>query len=185
MTRNGKIARLPAAIRRQLNQRLFDGGQGKQLVQWLNGLPNVQAILKAQFKGNPITATNLSQWKNGGYSAWEAGERMADNLSSIVDRCAALQTTAKDGLAGRTTLILAASMAIEMQRLQSMPEGIEKARMWRELRIGLLALRKTELLAQRLRLEQAQIDPLPAAIQPLSVAVGTSESKSVQVNGTK
>jgi hypothetical protein len=35
-TRNGKIARLPLAVRRQLNQRLQDGQPGQQLVQWPN-----------------------------------------------------------------------------------------------------------------------------------------------------
>jgi hypothetical protein len=41
MTRNGKIARLPAATREELNQRLLDGERGKHLVLWLNGLPQV------------------------------------------------------------------------------------------------------------------------------------------------
>jgi hypothetical protein len=50
MTRNGKIARLPAAMRDELNQRLLDGQPGKELVEWLNGLPKVQALLKAEFK---------------------------------------------------------------------------------------------------------------------------------------
>jgi hypothetical protein len=158
MTRNGKIARLPAAIRQELNQRLFDGEQGKDLVEWLNGLPKVQAVLKAKFKGNPITKTNLSQWKNGGYPAWEAGERVAGNLKSIPGGVAALQKVARDDLADRMTLILAAGMAAEMQRLESMPEGIEKARMWRELRIGLLDLKKSRRCAQRLRLDQPAID---------------------------
>ena len=35
MTRNGKIARLPREIRDELNRRLDDGGQGKDLVEWL------------------------------------------------------------------------------------------------------------------------------------------------------
>ncbi len=154
MTRNGKIARLPAALRQQLNQRLLDGQPGAQLLQWLNGLPKVQALLKAQFNGKPISKTNLSQWKMGGYPAWQAQQRMAGDVKSILDGAAALQSAAKDGLAGHMTLILAAGMAIEMRRLQSMPEGIEKARMWRELRIGLLDLKKTELDAQRLALER-------------------------------
>jgi hypothetical protein len=34
MTRTGKIARLPAALREELNQRPLDGKQGKQLVFW-------------------------------------------------------------------------------------------------------------------------------------------------------
>jgi hypothetical protein len=63
MTRNGKIARLPAAIREQLNQRLLEGEPGKPLVEWLNGLPRVRALLAAQFQGQPIVAQNLSRWK--------------------------------------------------------------------------------------------------------------------------
>jgi hypothetical protein len=35
MTRNGKIARLPLAIRLQLNQRLQNGEVGADLIQWL------------------------------------------------------------------------------------------------------------------------------------------------------
>jgi hypothetical protein len=65
MTRNGKIARLPAAIRTELNQRILDGEQGQPLVQWLNGLPKVQAVLQGQFDGHAITENNLSQWRNG------------------------------------------------------------------------------------------------------------------------
>jgi len=84
MTRNGKIARLPEAIRQDINQRLLDGEQGKPLVEWLNGLPKVQAVLRAKFNGNPITENNLSQWKNGGFPAWEGGEQMADSVSSII-----------------------------------------------------------------------------------------------------
>ena len=40
-TRRGKIARLPLAVREELNTRLRDGEEGKQLVLWLNGLPAI------------------------------------------------------------------------------------------------------------------------------------------------
>ena len=155
MTRNGKIARLPNAIRQELNQRLFNGEEGKQLVEWLNGLPGVQAVLQAKFEGKPITETNLSHWKSGGYPAWEEGERLADNVKSILDGTTSLEKVAKHGLTDRMTLILAANMAVQMQGLASMPEGSEKAKVWRELRIGLLALRQSELLAQRLNIGRA------------------------------
>jgi len=36
VTRNGKIARLPRAVRQELNRRLDEGEQGKKLVAWLN-----------------------------------------------------------------------------------------------------------------------------------------------------
>jgi hypothetical protein len=54
LTRNGKIARLPLAVRQELNRRLDDGEQGKNLVAWLNALPEVQAIVAAEFGGKAI-----------------------------------------------------------------------------------------------------------------------------------
>ena len=69
-TRNGKIARLPREIREQLNRRLQDGELGARLVNWLNGLPEVQEILKDQFGGRAVTEQNLSEWKQGGYQDW-------------------------------------------------------------------------------------------------------------------
>ncbi len=43
MTRNGKIARLPLAIRQQLNQRLQNAEPAQNLLSWLKRLPEVQA----------------------------------------------------------------------------------------------------------------------------------------------
>jgi hypothetical protein len=69
-TRTGKIARLPLAIREELNTRIRNGEIGQRLVAWLNSLPAVQDILALEFKGVPITEPNLSHWKKGGYADW-------------------------------------------------------------------------------------------------------------------
>ena len=156
MTRNGKIARLPETIRDELNQRLLDGEEGKQLVAWLNSLPKVQAVMLKQFEGSPITEQNLSKWKLGGFVAWEAGQRMLDTVWSVMDGTRGLEVVAKEGLTNRMALILAARMAGEMQSLEAVPEGVEKAKIWRELRISLLALKRSELYGQRLKIEQAK-----------------------------
>lgn len=154
MTRNGKIARLPGAIREDLNRRLFDGGQARLLLQWLHGLPEVQDILRTQFGGKLITKTNLSQWKTGGYAAWEIGERMAENVKQVMEGTSTLQSTAKEGLTDRMALMLAAIMATQIHRFESMEDGVEKAKLWRELRISLMALKKCELAAARLEMER-------------------------------
>ncbi len=69
-TRKSKIARLPVALRDELNQRLLDGAEGAQLVVWLNDLPTVRELLAKDFAGRPITEQNLSEWKQGGYEDW-------------------------------------------------------------------------------------------------------------------
>ena len=49
----GKIARLPESIREQLNQRLLDGVIGKEIVSWLNSLPEVNRVMTELFGGFP------------------------------------------------------------------------------------------------------------------------------------
>lgn len=71
MTRNGKIARLPRSVQEELNRRLDNHEQGKELVAWLNSLPEVNAILARDFDGKPIREQNLSEWKQGGYQDWQ------------------------------------------------------------------------------------------------------------------
>ena len=49
--RIGKIARLPAAIRQKLNERLEDNEPAPQLLEWLHSLPEVGKVLKRLFEG--------------------------------------------------------------------------------------------------------------------------------------
>ena len=69
-TRVGKIGRLPKHIRDDLGRRIEDGELGKELVKWLNHLPDVKRVLKEYFGGRPITEQNLSEWKQGGHRDW-------------------------------------------------------------------------------------------------------------------
>jgi hypothetical protein len=50
--------------------------------------------------------------------------------------------------------------AHQMHTLEAIPESSEKAKIWRELRISLLALRRSELYPQRLKIEN-RIHPAP------------------------
>src|SRR5580704_6402933 len=68
--RRGKIARLPRSIRDQLNVRLDDGQDAEQILPWLNILPEVQKTLAKHFNGAPVSAQNLSGWRQGGFQEW-------------------------------------------------------------------------------------------------------------------
>lgn len=70
--RTGKIARLPYAMREQVNRRIDTGERARPLLKWLNALPEVQTVLERDFKGQPVSAQNLSEWRNGGYRDWLA-----------------------------------------------------------------------------------------------------------------
>jgi len=68
--RRGKIARLPRAVREQLNVRLDDGQEADEILPWLNDLPEVRQIITERFSGVPISPQNLSAWRQGGFQEW-------------------------------------------------------------------------------------------------------------------
>jgi hypothetical protein len=94
MTRRGKIARLPKEVRDELNQRLQNGEAGTQLIEWLNGLKKVQAVLKADFDGRPINDQNLSEWRAGGYSDWERVMELQARAQQLQENSAGLEEAA-------------------------------------------------------------------------------------------
>lgn len=69
-TRTGKLARLPADIREQVNQRLHAGEPAAGILAWLHQQESVLRILDEHFGETPITPQNLSEWRQGGYQDW-------------------------------------------------------------------------------------------------------------------
>ena len=63
MQRPSKLARLPRPILKELNQRLDRAEPAKHILLWLNPLPEVQAILQAEFNSQPVSRQNLADWK--------------------------------------------------------------------------------------------------------------------------
>jgi hypothetical protein len=156
-SRTGKIARLPLAIRQELNERLRDGQPGNQLVVWLNSLPEVRAVMAAQFQGQPIGEVNLSRWRKGGFLSWEQDQKTREAAAALIENASSLQEAGKNGLTERLSLVLAAKMAGEVNRLDSIPDGAEKSKIWHDLLGHLDALRRGESLGERLRLEWVKV----------------------------
>jgi len=71
--RVGKVARLPAEIREQINRRLYDGQTGKQIIRWL-------ATQKCDGHPADITDSNMTQWRNGGYQEWLKSEGQVEKI---------------------------------------------------------------------------------------------------------
>jgi len=73
--RTGKIARLPVAVREELNHRLENGALGRELVPWLNELPEVKQILAERFAGRPILEEKRLPMASRRISGLAAGTR--------------------------------------------------------------------------------------------------------------
>lgn len=103
--RRGKIATLPAKIREDLCQRMHDGQQGPQLLPWLNGLPEVLDVLDRLWREQPITDSNLSDWRQGGFQDWLRKREAVERTRILADYCRAV------GEAGAGELGLPAALA--------------------------------------------------------------------------
>jgi hypothetical protein len=93
--RNGKIAKLPGAVRDELNLRMANGEESPTLLEWLNGLDKVRETLEAGFGGAPISKQNLCEWRQGGFREWQRYHELAlqacqlsdhaDDMAELVD----------------------------------------------------------------------------------------------------
>jgi hypothetical protein len=122
-TRTGKIARLPRHIRDQLNQRLDDGQEARQLAPWLNSLPEVQAVLAANFSGQPINEMNLTNWKQGGFLDWQNLNQERDWLNQLAEDAADLHSAAGNAFAENLALVLTADLAFTARSLLDSAAG--------------------------------------------------------------
>lgn len=155
MTRTGKIARLPKAVRDTLNRRLHDGEPGKRLAAWLNLLPEVRAVLAAEFAGRPITENNLSEWKTGGYREWELQQEALERARNLTEQADELRATA-GAMADQLAVVLAVRYAAALAEWDGDPEAGngKKLRVLRALCEDVVELRRGDHSAARLKLEQ-------------------------------
>lgn len=82
-TRHGKIARLPHALREELNRRLLDGQLSPEILPWINAQPEAKLVFDTYFEGAEATAQNLSEWKLGGYKEWLSRREKVDSLKTL------------------------------------------------------------------------------------------------------
>lgn len=132
MTRNGKIARLPRAIREELNVRLRDGEPGVRLVAWLNAQDMTQRVMASEFGGRPVSEQNLSEWKQGGYVEWLRHEESSALLRELKEQAGDLEEIA-DGM--EVCDVVGAKLAMELARVAEslLAEAADTKGRWEKL----------------------------------------------------
>ena len=156
LTRNGKIARLPLAVRQELNRRLDEGEQGKKLVAWLNGLPAVRAIAAAEFGGKAIREQNLSEWKRRGYRDWLAKQEALEIAERLREDATEWNAEGRPPLTDTLALWLVARYALATRRVAE-TGGREGWRLLREMCGDIVELRKGDHTTERLQIERERL----------------------------
>ena len=149
-----KIGRLPFAIRNELNERIRDGAQGPELLEWLNGLKETKKVLRemgASVSGRaasaaPVNAQNLTDWRSTGYADWLEDQKDADRIRRLAEVSQTLASAAGGNVAGVGCSIATAKI---MDALESADD--DKIA---DLSKALVKLRASENAAQKVALAE-------------------------------
>ena len=159
MTRRGKIARLPLPIREQINQRLENGEEGKKIAEWLNTLPEVNAIMAAEFDGQPINEPNLSHWKLGGYREWEEQQAALETMLQFQSEAVQLSQAGGPQVIEQLALCLTARLAIALRpSFAGSDDPAERLEQLRRLRRDVVALRKGDHDERWVKIQSGKLD---------------------------
>jgi len=161
-TPKGKIGRLPKAVQEQVNRRLDQGEKGRSLVAWLNSLPEVQAVLAAEFAGKPIREQNLSEWRMHGYADWSRQQEACKLAQQMIAEDGALQPPGAPPLTDQIAAWISVRYLRAVRKLVENPAGGEPdLKVLREFSHDLVALRRGDHSAARLKLELQRLERKP------------------------
>lgn len=153
MNRTGKIARLPLEIRQKLNERLHDGEMAKSLVAWLNSLPEVQAVLAAEFEGAPIREQNISEWRKGGYQDWVQHEAALEAAVRLAERAECWREEGQPSMSEMLAFWLMSQFLVATRDI-AQAEGDKKWQLLNKMCANLMKLRRIEQEARQGKLAQ-------------------------------
>lgn len=167
MSRRGKIARLPGQVREAVNRRLFDGETGEEIVTWLNGEPEVLAVLAREFGGKPVREQNLSEWRRGGYEDWLQYQQTRMTLRDLAEEGTKLDSMAKGAaMSDRVATILTIDLAQAARQRLSTADDAETR--WKRLS-GILkhlsSLRRQDHKAMEIELGRKQTAVKAASVE--------------------
>jgi hypothetical protein len=177
MSRIGKIARLPQPVREQVNRRLQDGENGRDLLAWLNSVDEVKTVLAQGFEGHEITDSNLSDWRLGGYRDWEAQQFALAETQRLVSEGMELDKVGDKVLADKLAAWLLGRYAVATRRLIENENDPAAWKLLREVCHDLVALRRGDHFAEWLRIDREKLE-LHRQRQEREEKAATSEAEA-------
>jgi len=160
MARQGKIARLPHAIREETNRRLHNGESSGVILAWLNAKPDAIRIWDAHFDGAPATPQNLSEWRLGGYKDWIAERESIENTKALASYAAEI-AGAGGALSSGLQAILAGRIMESFEVLLNADEGDDQpdkpVDRIAKLSSSIVAMRNADTAADRVALDKEKV----------------------------
>lgn len=184
MARIGKIARLPRPVREELNHRIENGEPGSMVLKWLNSLPAVRCTLDMSFGGRPVSAQNLSEWRQGGFRDWQATQETRAMARSFLAEAEELEDEVGDTpFTDRLTETIALGLARLLREACKADAGSVRvadvlgiSRELARLRSGDHRMRK--LLIERERIEEEREKARRAEMEAMQLQIEQANRKT-------
>jgi len=162
----GKISRLSPEIRNQLNRRLANGEPSDPLLAWLNSLPETRAVIADHFDGQPITQQNLSDYRCTTFRRWQMRQAAVEFVSEETTQDTQSDQFVATPLVDHLVHWIATRFAAAAQTAP-LPESPEDdLREMRHYLSDIVALRRGDLVARRLAIEQQRLALEQANAEP-------------------
>jgi uncharacterized protein YdaU (DUF1376 family) len=165
--RRGKIARLPRAVREQINVLLDDGLEAAEILPWLNDLPHVRQIITERFNGVPVSEQNLSGWRQGGFQEWLLHRELLDSAShsreDVEELNETLASDSPDGIPHPLADFMVAKLTLHLTRfMRRWNGGPGDVQLLTLLKIGqfILKLQQAAYRAEKEVLERRKLKDL-------------------------
>lgn len=172
MARVGKIARLPLAVREELNNRLRDNESGQSILEWVNALETTKEILERNFSGEPISDSNLSVWRQGGFAEWLREQDDIERIHRLQEVSLRLAKASGGNLSEGLLALNVGRIqeALEqfwegLREVESTEDGNEKDKAITKLLSSLTDIRSMELEKQKLDLKRVEVAQKGEALQ--------------------
>ena len=180
VTRKGKIAGLPLAIRTEINRRLDDGWRGPQILEWLNAEEPVRAVLERYWAGQPIKPQNLSEWRRGGYVDWRRQRDGIEKLKELAEYAREVGEAGGGNLA-EVCATLAGARIMEAVDTADIEDVLKMVKAIASLRRGDADRVKLEQNWRRLDLQQQSLDLRHKRLSPETEELFSEWSKDKKV----
>jgi hypothetical protein len=143
-------------VREKLNLRLEDNEPAKELLKWLNHLPQTKKVLKSLFNGVPINKQNLSDWKTGGFRDWQAQQEALNAMQQMADDAEELQSSSTGPLSDKVSTWLLARYFLKLKQALA-AGGADELKLLHRFCADVVALRRGDHYSARLKLQEEKL----------------------------
>lgn len=148
---------MPLAIRQEVNHRLLEGEPASKILPWLNSQEVVLLVLDEYFGEEPVTAQNLSEWRQGGYQDWRKQRNRLEQTRELATYAAELGQAAGGSMNDGSAAILSGKFLEMLEDPNPKTIGaITKA---------VVLLRDSDLDARKANQRDRQLDQKERALQ--------------------